>query len=189
MKKLPKEQLWDYFILVMRIWLAYLLISYGWGKLNGGQFGVNEATLNQPIKNVDLFRLSWYLADHQPFKSFIGISQIVTAILLIYNRTVIIGAFMAIPIWANILMWDMTFMGMYTPFTIRILFYLLLTLLIIWHYKEKVILALRNLIKGTTTKFNYPIWAYLLLPLFGICLELIVAIPNAIIIVLQHVHK
>lgn len=92
----------------------------------GDQFGISEATLNSALKDVDLFRLSWYLADHEPFKSFIGISQIVAGVLILYNRTVLLGALMAIPIWLNILMWDMTFMGLYTPFTVRLPFYLLL---------------------------------------------------------------
>lgn len=187
MKKLSKQLLWDYFILVARVWLAWTLIHYGWGKLKGEQFGVTKATMNLPLKDVDLFRLSWYLADQEPFKSFIGISQIGTAILLLYNRTVILGAFMAIPIWANILMWDMTFMGLYTPFTIRIPFYLLLTFLILWHYKHKVLPAIQNLVAGTTTKFSYPIWAYLLLPLLGFILELIGMMPAAIIGLLKHV--
>ena len=189
MKSITKEQLWDYLILVSRVWLAYILIYYGWGKLTGGQFGVTEATLNLPLKNVDLFRLSWYLADHEPFKSFVGMSQIITAVLLLYNRTVIIGAFMSIPIWLNILMWDMSFMGLYTPFSIRMPYYLLLTVLILWHYKDKVLAALRTITKGISTKFKYPIWAYLLLPLFGFLIEFIGTIPNALITLFQKFYK
>ena len=181
MKKLSKQILFDYFILIARVWLAWRLMDYGWGKLTGEQFGVTEATMNLPLKDVDLMRLSWYLADHEPFKSFIGISQICTALLLLYNRTVILGAFMAIPIWVNILMWDMTFIGLYTPFTIRIPFYILWTFLILWHYRQKVFPALQNFVTGTTSKFNYPIWAYLLLPILGFPLEFVGMIPAAII--------
>ena len=187
--KLSKAQLWDYFILIARIWLGIILIQYGYSKLIDGQFGVTKATMDLPLKEVDLFRLSWYLADHEPFKSFVGISQIIVAILLAYNRTVILGAFMAIPIWLNILMWDMTFMGLYTPFSIRIPFYLLLTFLILWHYKDKVLFAIRNFISGTTTRFKYPFWAYLLLPVFGFCLEMVGAIPIAIINLFKQLIK
>ena len=189
MKRINKERLWDYFILVSRVWLAYILIHYGWGKLTGGQFGVTEATLNLPLKNVDLFRLSWYLAAHEPFKSFVGISQIITALLILYNRTVIIGAFMSIPIWLNILMWDLTFMGLYTPFTLRIPYYLVLTVLILWHYKDKLLTALGTITKVTSTKFKYKICAYILLPLFGIFIEFMGAIPNALITLFQKFYK
>ena len=181
MKELSKAQLWDYFILIARIWLALVFMQYGYGKISGGQFNVTKATMDLPLKEVDLFRLSWYLADHEPFKSFIGVSQIIVAILLVYNRSVILGAFMAIPILLNILMWDLTFMGLYTAFTIRIPFYLLLTVLILWHYKDKVLPAIQNMISGTTTRFKYPFWAYFLLPVLGFGLELIGAIPVAII--------
>ncbi|SDM53305.1 hypothetical protein [Pedobacter antarcticus] len=189
MKKIAKAQLRDYFILTARIWLALILLQYGYSKLIDGQFGVTKATLDLPLKEVGLFNLSWYLADHEPFKSFIGISQIIAALLLIYNRTVILGALMAIPIWINILMWDMTFMGLYTPFTIRIPFYILLTFLILWHYKDKVLPAIQNFISGTTTRFKYPIWAYLLLPVFGLFLELAGGIPIALVNLIKQLIK
>jgi hypothetical protein len=188
-KKFDKALLWDYFILVARIWLAYTLLRYGWSKLIGGQFYVTEATLHQPLKDIDLFRVSWYLAGHEPFNSFVGISQILTAGLLIFNRTAIIGAFMSIPIWINILMWDMTFMALYTGFTVRISFYLLLTFLIIWHYKDKVLFALQTLIKGTSTRFKFPIWAYLLIIPFGFLLKVIGGIPIAIIYYIKQIFK
>jgi hypothetical protein len=189
MKNISKAQLWDYFILIARIWLAYRLLSYGYSKLIDGQFGVSEATLNLPLKEVGLFNLSWYLADHEPFKSFIGVSQMIAGALLIYNRTVILGAFISIPIWINILMWDMTFMGLYTGFTVRIPFYLLLTFLILWHYKDKILPAIQNFINGTTTRFKYPFWAYLLLPIFGLFLELIGGIPIALVSLLKQLIK
>lgn len=181
MNKISKEQLWDYFILVARILLAWTLISYGWSKLTESQFGVSDATLTRPLKDVDLFSLSWHLANHEPFKSFVGISQIITALLLLYNRTVILGGLMAIPIWLNVLMWDITFMGLYTPFTIRLPFYLLLTFLILRHYKGKVLSALAITTERRASKHSHPVWAYLLLPAFAICLELIGAIPGALI--------
>ena len=189
MKKISKAQFWDYFILIARIWLGYTLLRYGYSKLIDGQFGVSKATMNLPLKEIDLLRLSWYMADHEPFKSFIGISQIVAAGLLIYNRTAILGALISIPIWLNILMWDMTFMGLYTPFTVRIPLYLLMTVAILWHYKSKVVPAVKSFVDGTTTRFEYPLWAYLLLPIFGLCLELIGAIPFAVITLFKQLIK
>jgi hypothetical protein len=167
MIKLTRVQIWDFFILAARMCLAWNLIGYGLSKIEGGQFGVSSTIMNLPLKEVDFFHLSWYMADHEPFKSFIGISQVVAAALLLYNRTVILGAFIAIPIWANILVWDMTFMGLLTPFVVRISFYLILTFLILWHYKDKVLSALKLLVFGTTTKLNYPVWAYIILPIVG----------------------
>ncbi len=182
-----KDRIWDYIILAARVLLAFMLVSYGFAKLTAGQFGITKEAMNLPLKDIDLFRLSWYLADHQPFKSFIGISQIVTGLLLVYSRTLLIGAFMSLPIWMNILVWDITFMGIgNNPFLVRIPYYLLLTFLIIWHYRKKVNTGVRELVSGTSTRFAFPLWAWLLLPLAAIALELTGSIPMVIRYLLHH---
>ncbi len=175
---ISKAQLYDYLIIAARVWLSYMLINYGYGKLTDNQFGVTEQELNMPLKDLSLFRVSWYLADHEPFKSFIGISQIIAGGLLLFRRTCIIGAFMSIPIWINILVWDMSFMGLASVFTIRLSFYLLLTGLILYHYRHRVFPVLRLSLQQDKPRFNYPVWIYLLLPIvgFGIeCLPLLVS--------------
>lgn len=169
---------WLYFLLAARVLLAGTLIVYGGSKLAGLQFGVSDATMQMALKDVDLFRLSWYLADHEPFRSFIGISQIVTAILLLYPRTVLIGAFMAIPIWLNILIWDLTFMGGRSgAFTVRLSVYLVLTGLIIGQERTRVIPALQRILL-TRSLGNYPVWAYLLLPVIAVLIELMGGLLN-----------
>lgn len=50
--KLSKALLWDYFILIARIWLAIILIKYGYSKLIDGQFGVTDATMQLKLKDV-----------------------------------------------------------------------------------------------------------------------------------------
>lgn len=179
MKNLTKEQVQAYFLLACRVLLAWTLASYGWSKLTGNQFGVSEKTLQTPLKDVDLFRLSWYLADHEPFRSFIGYSQISTAALLLYNRTVILGCFMSIPIWLNILVWDWTFMeGMAWAFTFRLSFYLFITFLIVYQQKEFVFPALVKITQVKPLASSYPYWLYLTLPVAALGVELVGAIPT-----------
>jgi uncharacterized membrane protein YphA (DoxX/SURF4 family) len=182
MKAVSKEQLYDFFILACRCWLGYMLIHYGWGKLTGNQFGVSDAEMNTALKDLNLFRLSWFLADHEPFKSFVGVTQIVTGVLLIFRKTCIIGAFMSIPIWLNILVWDLTFLQAFgNAFTIRLSYYLLLTGLILYHYRVRVFPLLRCSIQ-TRSGFSYPFWAYLLLPVAGFIIEFIPGIPRIIMV-------
>lgn len=182
MKSLTREQYWIYFLLAARVLLAWTLARYGWAKLTDNQFGVDEKTMNLPLKEVGLFRLSWYLADHQPFKAFVGMSQMVTAMLLSMNRTTLLGAFISIPIWLNILMWDMTFMeGFTVAFTFRLSFYLLLTGLLIYQARSQTLPAFQRLTSGENGMINFPLWAYLLLPVAAIGVEMIGAIPNAIL--------
>jgi uncharacterized membrane protein YphA (DoxX/SURF4 family) len=101
--KISKAKLWDYFILTARFLLAWTFLGYGYGKLTAGQFGISEAELATPLQDLSLFRVSWYLFDHEPFKSFIGVSQVLCGLLLLVNRTVLIGVFFFLPIAATIL--------------------------------------------------------------------------------------
>ncbi|MGC4059143.1 MAG: hypothetical protein QM743_13655 [Chitinophagaceae bacterium] len=181
MKSIQKQHLYAYFMLAVRCWLGYILISYGWAELTDGQFVLSEKELNTPLKDLNLFRLSFYLAGHQPFKSFVGISQILAGALLIYRRTCIIGTFMSIPIWLNILVWDITFLGSFGwAFTIRISYYLVLTGLILYHHRDRVFPMLSSAVPGKTPRFTYPFWAYLLLPVAGSIIEFAPGIPRMI---------
>lgn len=172
-----KQKLWDYFILCARVLIACTLLSYGWSKLTEGQFGISAKELATPVKDLGLFKLSWYLFDHEPFKSFVGISQIIAGLLLLYNRTLILGVLLSLPILVNILVIDITYIKM-SGFYWRLSYYLFLDFLILWHYKDRMILAFRNIFGGLTTKFKYPIWAYLILPIMAIGLEILGVVPR-----------
>lgn len=188
MKAISKAQVWEYLLLSARVLLAWTLFRYGWAKLTDNQFGVDDQTMNLPLKQIGLFRLSWYLADHQPFKAFIGVSQLIIALLLINNRTAIIGALASIPIWLNILMWDMTFMeGMTRAFTIRLSYYLILTGLILYQERDKIMSAINSFLTNPL-RFKYPLWAYLLLPVTAIGLEVVGAVPNVILNVIRYIQ-
>jgi uncharacterized membrane protein YphA (DoxX/SURF4 family) len=171
---LRQQKLFDYFILCSRVLLAWTFLRYGWSKITDEQFGLTQAQMQTPVKDLSLFRLSWYLFEQEPFKFFIGISQIISGLLLIYNRTVILGALLSIPILLNILIINITYIKM-EGFYWRLSYYLILNFIILWHYREKMILAFKNII-DTTTKFKYPWWAYLILPIMAIGLELIAVV-------------
>ncbi len=172
-----KEKLWDYFILCARVLIAWTFLSYGWSKLTDNQFGLSTEQLSTPVKDLGLFKLSWYLFDHEPFKTFVGITQIIAGLLLLYNRTLILGALLSIPILANILIIDITYIKM-PGFYWRLSYYLFLDFLILWHYKDRILLAFKNIFSGLSTKFKYPIWAYLILPIMAIVLELLGVVPK-----------
>lgn len=179
MKKQRALLLYDYTLLAARVWMAYILISYGWAKLSGNQFGITQAELDTPVRNLNLFRLSWYLADHEPFRSFIAVSQIVTGILLSLRRTCVIGALMSLPIWLNILIWDMTFLGAFgSVFTVRLSWYLLLTVLVLLHQRRRVFPSLQLITSYDKPDIRYPLWAYLLLPVAGFLIEFLPGIPQ-----------
>lgn len=177
--KVKRELLWDYFILCARVLISVTLLGYGWSKLMDNQFGISESEMNMSVKELGLFKLSWYLFDQEPFKSFVGISQVLTGLLLLYNRTLILGVLLSLPILANILVIDITYLKM-TGFYWRLSYYIFLDFLILWHYKDRIIVAFKSIFDGLTTKFKYPIWAYLILPIMAIFLEVIGILPRLI---------
>ncbi|GAB3538856.1 hypothetical protein GCM10027443_34590 [Pontibacter brevis] len=140
LKKIPKENYWDYFILAARFLIGWTFLRYGYSKMVDGQFGISDVELATPLKDLSLFRVSWYMFDHQPFKAFIGVSQVICGGLLIINRTALLGAFLFLPIVTTVLLIDLTFMptAMANAFAWRLSFYILLDFLILWHYRSKM---------------------------------------------------
>ena len=132
-KKLTKDKVGDFFILTPRFLLAWTFLRYGYSKLiDGGQFGISEAEMATELKNLSLFKISWYLFDHEPFKSFVGVSQLLCGLLLLLNKTTLIGAFLFLLIVATILIIDLAFMppALAQAFAWRLSFYIFLDLFI-----------------------------------------------------------
>lgn len=180
--QINKSKIFDYFIIVARFLLAIVFINYGYGKLTDTQFGLTEEMLQKPIKDLNLLQIGWYLFDKQPFKYFIGISQIICGFLLLINRTVLIGASIFLPIALNILIIDLTIMPkeLANGFTTRLGFYIFLDLLIFYHYREQTIAAIRSLTKSIKPKYKHKIWSFIFIPLFAFFLEFSFALPKII---------
>lgn len=170
--KLSKEKYFDFAILVLRWYLAYYMFDYGWDKMTGDQFGHRSVEiLNTPLKDVDKFNLAWHLFSlDNTFGIVIGITQIIGAVLIVINRTVLVGALMLLPILGQIFLIDVAFttsiFGAALP--IRLSCMILSNILILFYYKDRMILVWNNLTKGTTTKFKYKWWIFILLPLLGL---------------------
>lgn len=171
---------WDYFILTTRFLLAYTFMHYGYIKLTGSQFGLSSEQAAQPVNQLSLFELSWYFFAQEPFKSFVGISQIVAGLLLLWNRTALLGALLLLPIAANVLVIDITYLKI-SGFYWRLSYYILLIFLLFWHYRDRMLIALRALTVGLSTRFAFPWWAYLLLPMAAIVTEIIGVTPQLVL--------
>lgn len=144
--------------------------------------------MSTQLRHLSLFKISWYLFNHEPFKSFVGISQIICGCLLLINRTALIGAFLFLPIVTTILIIDLSFMPitMAQAFAWQLSFYTLLDLLILWHYRDRMKIIWESVCDNMNTKFKFSIWAYLLLPLFALALEVIGIIPNVLTQLILH---
>lgn len=177
-----KSKSFDYLIIVARFLLAAVFISYGYSKLTNNQFGLSTEDLAKPIKDLNLMQVAWYLFDHQPFKYFIGTSQIICALLLLFRKTVLIGAILFLPIAVNILIIDLTIMpkGLKNAFAVRLSFYIFLDLLIFLYYKTQTLGMLASLTKSSEIKYKHKLWFYFLIPIFALMLDLSIGIPKLI---------
>lgn len=183
LRAVPRKRYWDYFILVSRFLLAYTFIHYGYSKFtNGGQFGITAAEMSKPLKDLQLFQVMWYLFDHNPFKITVGILQIVTGLLLLFESTAILGVIFFIPIAANIVLMDISFMNsaMGNAFTFRFAFYFILCFAIFWNDKERIKIIWTAMIKKFAWKRKFPWIMYALVPVFAILLSIVSAVPNVI---------
>jgi uncharacterized membrane protein YphA (DoxX/SURF4 family) len=173
----PRARRWDYFILTARVLLAGIFLVYGVGKLVGLQFGVTPEILAQPLGQVSLTHLAWYCFDHQPFSAFIGVSQILASLGLLWNRTALLGALLLLPIAVTILVIDLTYLRLMVAFQYMLPFYIGLIFLILAHYRDRMLVVMRALTQGVTTRFTYPWWGYCFLPLTAGLLSLGWMIP------------
>ena len=177
---MTKEKIIDFGILALRWYLVFYMIKYGWSKLTLSQFEVYDPSiLENPIKDIDSFYVAWHLFGRSTFFNVTtGILEIIGGLLLIFNRTVLIGALIVLSILAQILIIDIAFTtgvhGFALP--IRIGGMILADLLILYYYRDKVIFAWKYLTSGITTKYKYKWWIFLILPIVGFLMDLVFAI-------------
>ncbi|WP_027066567.1 DoxX family membrane protein [Maribacter sp. Hel_I_7] len=177
---MKKDEIIDFGILALRWYLVFYMINYGWSKLTLSQFGVYDASiLEQPIKDIDSFYVAWHLYGRSTFFNIsTGVLEIIGGLLLIFNRTVLIGALLVLSILTQILIIDIAFttgvLGFALP--IRICGMILSDLIILLYYKDKIIIAWKSLNVGIATKFKFKWWVYIILPIFGFLMDIIFAI-------------
>lgn len=176
---LNQERAIDFTVLLLRWYLAYYMIDYGWSKMTGGQFGVQDAAiLNKPLKEVDKFHLAWYLFGlDKSFDIINGLFQIAGGLLIIYNRTALLGALMLLPILGQIFLVDLAFTtNMFGPaLVIRLAGMMVADLLILYYHKDRMIAAWHALTDKLSTRFRYRWWVYLLLPILGFAVDFVIA--------------
>lgn len=163
---LTRQQVYAALDFAARIYLAYYLFDYGLSKLNGGMFNnATTAILQTPLQQVDSFHLTWYSFHRNPLLTHaVGILQILSALLLIINRTVLLGCALALPILINILLIDISvFPDM--ALAVRVSFYIILVLAFCFYRKQQVIAILNIMLQPTTKLVWKNVFFMLLIPI------------------------
>jgi hypothetical protein len=93
---------------ILRYTVAFLVITYGFAKLNGSQFTILESELDKPMGQVSGFWLTWYYFGYSKFYgNLIALAQIIGGVLLMFSRTTLLGSCLLLPIIANIILIDL----------------------------------------------------------------------------------
>jgi hypothetical protein len=96
----------------VRCWLATGMFLYGSSKLMGHQGISQPAPLEwfRPLGEISTGQLMWtWLGYSRTFQFFAGVNETVGAILLVFRRTTLMGAFLILPVMAYVTVLDLTF--------------------------------------------------------------------------------
>ncbi|MBC9911563.1 hypothetical protein [Chitinophaga varians] len=92
---------------LLRYGVAFDLATFGWEKLFHFQFVVSRSKLDLPYSSFSSQDLFWTFFSHSyPMGCIIAGCQIAGAMLLLFRRTRLVGAFVLLPVLANILLMD-----------------------------------------------------------------------------------
>ena len=86
---------------------SFLILIYGFAKLNGSQFTILASELDKPMREVSGFWLTWYYFGYSSiYGNFIALVQIIGGTLLTFRRTTLLGSCILLPVITNIILVD-----------------------------------------------------------------------------------
>jgi hypothetical protein len=163
---------------VCRYYVCFFLLTYGMGKMLGGQF-YRHGKLPDDVAALTLgeagaFPLAWtFMGYSGAYIAFVGISQVIGALLLLHERTKLLGVAILIPILVNIVVFDIIFLNEAAALGNAVI-YLMMLLAILYFNRTKVIAAfnaltaaVRSEARSENKKVGYPRWQ-LTLAIIGI---------------------
>lgn len=99
MKPYPKYLNW------LRYSSAILLYFYGLSKIVGNQLSLPPEVAQKPIGSLSGFTLTWYYYGYShTYRTILGLTQIIGASLLLFQKTTLLAAVMMTPLMVNILL-------------------------------------------------------------------------------------
>jgi hypothetical protein len=139
---MKKKNLKELFEIVFRQCVFIILNIYAISKLFGGQFYMNgklpEQIANTTLGEASGFSLAWTFMGHSyVYILFVGITQLIGAWFLLWNKTKLIGVFILIPIMVNIILFDIIFLDVYPALVNAVIVFVML-MLILYFNKDTI---------------------------------------------------
>lgn len=147
---------WGKIFEIVSKWYVFIFLNfYGFGKIMGGQFyrrgQLPPEVAHTTIEQASAYDLAWSFMGFSFFYIlFIGVSQIVGAWLLLWNRTKLLGVMILFPIMINIIVFDIIFLDVKDAL-VNATIYLCMLIYILYFNREKIIKAFMAL---TTPDLN-----------------------------------
>jgi len=89
---------------------AFMIMQYGFAKINGSQFTVLDSVIDKPMGEVSGFWLTWYYFGYsQAYGWIIALVQIVGGVMLLFHRTALAGAVILFGAVGNIILINLFF--------------------------------------------------------------------------------
>lgn len=97
--------------ILTRYYLAFYLLAYGFSKVIPSQFSLpNFIRLTQEYGDSSPMGLAWtFLGFSTPYQVFAGLMEVTGGLLLLFRRTVLIGALFTTAVMTNVFMINMFF--------------------------------------------------------------------------------
>lgn len=142
------ERITSWLITILRYWIAFLLIDFGFQKILETNFAYSYHIKDSLVKTLTGTELTWnYYGYSYGMSVSVALFQIIGSVLLLFRRTTLLGAIILLPVVCNIVLINIFYqIGVITLFTSISIALGLLYLL----YQQKVdIIGFFNLHKYT----------------------------------------
>src|SRR5688572_11401349 len=122
---------------LVRYVVAWMIAGYGFTKVTGLQFYLGMNWQDRPVSELNGFMLTWYyFYRSRALVLTIAAVEIVGSVLLLFPRTVLLGAALLLPLMVNVTLTDW-FYEIRGPFPAALYLTLALAYLV-WPYRERI---------------------------------------------------
>lgn len=137
-RRLSYSQLRYWLCLLIRFSLAAIAFSYGFIKILAMQMTFpNMSQLATPLGDYLPMRLSWmFIGYSTPYQVFSGVAELLVALLLIWRRTALLGALLAVGVFANVAVLNLSYDIPVKIFSINLL---IASLFLVWQEKDRLL--------------------------------------------------
>ncbi|MBL7827174.1 MAG: hypothetical protein JNJ57_11115 [Saprospiraceae bacterium] len=132
---------WKRIVELTARWYVFAMLNlYAIGKITGGQFyrkgHLPEAITQKTVDQLSGFELAWTFFGYSKFYIvFIGLAQLIGAVMLLWDRTKLLGAVLLLGILLNIIVVDFEF-GVGDAIVSAIFYFSLLLLIVGLNWKQ-----------------------------------------------------